>query len=101
MKSFERGFPERRPRLFGFLALTSVVILLLGQHLSAPRIPYPSFLLVTGLGVVGALYFALGQSFHRWFVKRSILDRLAWQQLCLDVSLGFLFIFYRLSWNEF
>ena len=88
MKSIETRFSERRPRLLGFLALSLAVGLLLGQHFSASRISYPLLLLLTGLAVVGALYIAFGHSFHRWFLKRTILERLSWRQVCLDVSLG-------------
>jgi len=94
MHQIERRFSEQRPRLFGFLAVTLAIVLgFVGRHSIASGIPFIWLLLLTGLGIIGAFYIAFGVRAHRWFMMRSIQDRLSWKQVCTDVSLGLLIYF--------
>ena len=86
-----RRFSEQWPRFYGFVALVLAIILgFLGWHFVVPGIPFIWILLLTGFGIMGALYLSFGFSAHRWFMMRPIRDRLSWKQICLDVSLGLL-----------
>ncbi len=97
MHQTERRFSEHRPRLFEFLAVTLAIVLgLLGWDFIISAIPFIWILLLTGSVIIGAFYIAFGFSAHRWFMMRSIQDRLSWKQVCLDVSLG-LFIYISAS----
>jgi len=100
MHSIIRRFSERMPRLYGFLSLISAIILgLLEKHFIASGIPFICILVLTGLGVVGALYIAFGLNARRWLIARSIQDRLSWKNVCLDVSFG-LFIYILASFLD-
>jgi len=91
MQKIVTKFAERKPRLYGFLILTSaVVLILLVHHFLPSRIASNWIFLPTGMGVIGVCYLAFGLRAHRWFAEPSNRDMLYCKHMHLFASLGVL-----------